>query len=64
MGADTVEEPTVVAHYHGASGKCFQAFLQCAEGVDVDVVGRFVEQQHVAFLFKGHSEVEAVAFTP
>lgn len=62
VGADAVEEPTVVADYDGAACKVVETFFECAEGVDVDVVGRFVEEEHVAFFFECHCEVEAVAF--
>src|SRR5690606_21321499 len=34
-----------------------------AEGLDVQVVRRLVEQQHVAALLEGQGEVEAVALT-
>ena len=45
---DTVEEPAVVADHYGASGEAFKTFLQSAQRVHVDIVGRLVEQQHVA----------------
>ena len=61
VGADAVEEPAVVAHHHGTSGKVLQTLLEGAQGVDVDVVGRLVEKQHVALLFQGHCQEEAVA---
>ena len=35
---DTVEEPTVVAHNNGATGKVFQTFFQSTQGVHVDIV--------------------------
>ena len=63
MCADAVEEPAVVADDDGAAGEGFKTFFQGAERVDVDVVGRFVEQQHVAFLFEGKGELQAVSFT-
>ena len=46
---DTVEEPTVVANDYSTTGKAFQTFFQCTESVHVDVIGRFVEEKHVAF---------------
>ena len=63
MGADAVEEPAVVADDNGASGEIVETFFEGPEGVDVDVVGRFVEEQHIAFFFQSHSEVETVALT-
>ena len=53
VGADAVEEPTVVADDDSAASKGFETLLQGAEGVDVYVVGGLVEQEHVAFLLQG-----------
>ena len=63
MGANTVEEPAVVANHHSTAGKCFQTFLKRTERVHVDVVGRFVEQQHVALLLQRKRQLQAVALT-
>ena len=63
MSADAVEEPTVVRYHNGTSCKVLETLFESAESVHVDIVGRFVEQEHVAFFFQRHSEVEAVAFT-
>ena len=45
----------------GASGEIFKTFLQRPQRVHVDVVGRLVQQQHVALLFQGEGQVETVA---
>ena len=45
---EAVEEPPIMAHDHRAAGELLDAFLERAQGVDVEVVGRLVEQQHVA----------------
>ena len=34
-----------------------------AEGVDIDVIGRLVEEQHVAFLLERHGQMETVALS-
>jgi hypothetical protein len=47
VGGDAVEEPAVVADDHGAAGEVLQRLFQGAHGVDVQVVGRLVEQQDV-----------------
>ncbi len=44
VGANTVEEPSVVANYHSASCKVVKTFLERSQGVHVDVVGRLIEQ--------------------
>ena len=46
---------------HGAAGELFERVLQRAERLDVEVVGRLVEQDQVAALLEGQREVEPVA---
>src|SRR3712207_8048083 len=41
-----------------------QRALQAGERLDVEVVGRLVEQQQVAALLEGQREVQPVALTP
>ncbi len=48
MRADTVQEETVVADDHRASGERAKRVFQNTHRVDVQVVGRFVQQQQVA----------------
>src|SRR4051812_44098584 len=45
---DTVEEPAVVCDHDGAAGELEQRIFECAQRVDVEIVRRLVEQQHVA----------------
>mmetsp|Transcript_10087 Transcript_10087/g.29875 ORF Transcript_10087/g.29875 Transcript_10087/m.29875 type:complete len:220 (+) Transcript_10087:96-755(+) len=47
---DAVEEEAVVAHHEDAARKVEQRLLQAAHRVDVKVVGRLVEQQHLRLL--------------
>jgi hypothetical protein len=61
VGGDAVEEPAIVADDDGAAGEGEQRVLEVAQGVDVEVVGRLVEQQQVAALFDQLGEVDAVA---
>ena len=63
MSADTVEEPTVVADDHGTTGKRLKTFLKGTQSVDIDVVGRLVEKQHVAFLLEGERQLQTIALT-
>ena len=63
MSTNAVEEPAVVADDDGTAGKGLETFLQGAEGVDVDIVRRLVEQQYIAFLLEGDGEVQTVALT-
>ena len=48
VGGDAVEEPAVVADDQDAPGKAQQGLFQGTQGIDIEVVGRLVEQQHVA----------------
>ena len=61
VGGHPVEEPPVMADDHSASGECLQTLLEGAQGVDVEVVGGFVEQQHVAALAKHLGQVHPIS---
>jgi hypothetical protein len=61
VGGYAVEKPAVMADDHGAAGKVFQSLFQGAHGVDVEIVGRFVEQQHIAALLEHPGQVHPVA---
>ena len=61
MGTDAVEEPAVVADDHGTTCKVFQTFFQRTQGIDVNVIGRLVQQEDVAFFLQRHGQVQAVA---
>src|SRR5215218_7402343 len=54
---DAVQEPPVVADHHGAAREVLERGLEAAEGLDVEVVGRLVEQQQVAALLEGQGEI-------
>jgi hypothetical protein len=60
MGRDAVQEPAVVADDDHAAGERLQSGLQRAQRVDVQVVGRLVEQQHVAAGLEQLGQVDAV----
>src|SRR6266568_6240487 len=47
VGRDAVEEPAIMADDDGAAGEILQRLFECAQRVDVEVVGRLVEQQDV-----------------
>src|SRR4029453_11812752 len=58
---DAVEEPAIVADDHRAPRERLERILQRPEGVDVEVVGGFVEQEHVAAPAQHLGQVDAVA---
>src|SRR5439155_25867454 len=58
---DAVEEPAIVADDDRAARELQQAVFERAQRVDVEVVRRLVEQQHVAGALDHLREVDAVA---
>src|SRR4029078_4332099 len=52
MGRDSVKKPVIVAADDGTAGETFQSFLQCAQGIDVKIVGRLVENDEVRPFFQ------------
>src|SRR3954463_6383577 len=61
MGGEAVEEEAVVADDHGAAGEILQRLLERAQGLDVEIVGRFVEQEDVAALLQHLGDMDTVA---
>ena len=61
VGADAVEEEAVVADDHGAAGEVVECALQDAHGLDIEVVGRLVEEQQVAAGAELFGQMDAVA---
>ena len=47
--ADRVEKLTVVGNRKDGAGKFFDLFLKPAQGLEVEVIGRFVEHQEIGF---------------
>ena len=62
MRTQAVQEEAVVGDDNGAAREVFDGIFQGAEGFDVEVVGRFVQQQDIAAAFQQFGHVDAVAF--
>ena len=60
VGGDAVEEPAVMGDHHGAAREIEQRVLERAQRVDVEIVRRLVEQQHVAAALQDLRQVDAV----
>ncbi len=58
---DAVEEPAVVRDHHCAAREVQQRILERAQRLHVQIVGRLVEQQHVAAGAQHLGEVHAIA---
>lgn len=63
VGTGAVQEPAVVGNDHGAARELLKGVLKGAQGLDVQVVGRLVEENQVSALFQGQSQVQAVTLT-
>ena len=61
MRGDAVQEPAIMANHHGAAGKPEDRLLQALEGLDVEVVGRLIEEQQVAGVHQGLGHKHAVS---
>ena len=57
---DPVQEPAVVADHHGAARKVFQSLFQGSQGVHIQIVGRFVQQNNVAPFLQHLGQVDPV----
>ena len=62
MGAEPVEEKAVVADDDRAASEIFDRTFQRLQGFDVQIVGRLVEQQHIAARAQQFRHMHAVAF--
>ena len=58
---DPVEEEAIMADHHRAAGEVLQRGLQRRQRLDVEVVGRLVEQQEVRAFLQHLGQVHAVA---
>src|SRR5262245_66396564 len=61
MGGDAIEKPAIVADDDGAAGEILQRLFQRAQRIDVEIVGRLVEQKNVGSRFEHIGEMHAVA---
>ena len=61
VSGDAVEKPAVVGDDDRAAGEVEQRLLEGAQGVDVEIVGRLVEQEHIGALLQHLGEMDAVA---
>ena len=48
VSRDPIEEPSIVRDDHDAANEAEDRFLEGSQRIDIQIVGRFVEQQNVA----------------
>ena len=63
VSGDTVEEPAVVGDDHGTTRELQQGVLEGAQGFDIQIVGRFIQQQHVAAGLQQLGQMQTTALT-
>ena len=63
MGADPVKEEAIVGNDHGTAGEVYQSIFKRTQGFHVQIVGRFIEQQHIAAGLQQTCHVNTVALT-
>ena len=63
MGGDSVQEPAVVADHHGASAEVLQSLLQGTQRVDIQIIGRFVQQYYIGAVFEYLGQVYPIELT-
>ena len=47
----------------GATGECQEGIFQRAESLDVEVIGRLIQQEEISTLLEGESQVQTVTLT-
>src|ERR1051326_8885947 len=61
VGRDAVEKPAIVRNDHGAAGIVEQCLFERAQRIDIEIVGRLVEQEEVGALLQHLCQMHAVA---
>src|SRR6185312_13413507 len=59
---DTVEKPAIMRDHDRAAREGYQRILEGAQRFDVQIIGGFVEQQHIATRLQHLREMHAIAF--
>ena len=59
---DAIEKPAIVRDHDRAAREILQRFFQRAQRVDIEIVGRLVEKEHVRAFLQHLREMNAVAF--
>ena len=61
MGRDAIEKKAVMRDDHRAAGEIRQRLFKCAKRIDIEIVGRLVEQKDIGAGFQHFGEMHAVA---
>ena len=63
VGADTVKEPAVVTDDQSCPCEFGQSFFEGAQGVDIQIIGGFIEEQHIRAFSQCFCEMNTISFT-
>jgi hypothetical protein len=63
MCGDAIEEPAIMADDHRAAGEHQQRLFQRAQGLDVQIIGRLVQEQQIAAALEHLGQMHPVALT-
>ena len=61
MGGDAIQEPAVMADDDSAAGEVFEGLFQGPQGVDIEVIGRFIKQDNIGTRLQHPGEMNPVA---
>src|SRR6516165_1500458 len=61
MGSDPVEKPASVADDDGAARVLEQRLFESAQGVDIEIVSRLIEEQYIGAGFEHLGDMHAIA---
>src|SRR4051812_26620578 len=48
VGSNAIEEPTIMARHQYTTRKRQQGFFQGSQCVDIQIIGRFIQEQYIA----------------
>ena len=59
----TVKEPAIMTDHHHATDKAFHAVFKRTHRVDVDVIGRLIEQDDIGALLQHARQMHAITLS-
>ena len=61
--SNTIQKVSIVGHYQCTSSKVQQSFFQTAQYFDIQIIGGFVQYNHIRSRLKNFGQLQTVAFT-
>ena len=63
MGGEAIEEPAIMGDHHGAARIILKRVFQGPQGIDIEIVGGLIKQQHIRPGLQHPGDVNTVALT-